>query len=191
MVKPEKSLTEIFHDISSGKETAFNELFMGYYEKLVLFAKYYVRQKEGAEELVSAFFVRLWLKREQLSAVSNPTGFLYNGVKNAAFNYLRDQHKHNIVIGEQEAGELFQFSEEGTASGIVDQKELQQQLSMAIASLPEQRQLIFRLVREDGLKCKEVAVLLELSVRTVENQVYQAVKSLSETMKAYLGYLPG
>ncbi|RFM32158.1 RNA polymerase sigma-70 factor [Chitinophaga silvisoli] len=190
MLKPEESLLELFHDIGSGKETAFNELFMVYYEKLVLFAKYYVKQNESAEELVSAFFVRLWLKREQLTAVSNPAGFLYNGVKNAALNHLRDQQKHNIVIGEQEAGELFQFTEEGIASELVDQKELQQQLSMAIASLPEQRQLIFRLVREDGLKCKEVAILLELSVRTVENQVYQAVKSLAETMKSYLGYLP-
>lgn len=190
MVKPVRTLIDIFHDISSGREPAFNELFVAYYEKLVSFAKYYVKQDESAEELVSAFFVRLWLKRSQLSGLSNPAGFLYSGVKNAALNHLRDQQKHKVVIGEEEAGEQFPFSENDTAAEIVDQKELQQQLSKAISSLPEQRQLIFRLVKEDGMKCKEVATLLDLSVRTVENQVYQALKSLAETMKSYLGYLP-
>ncbi|SFW61258.1 RNA polymerase sigma-70 factor [Chitinophaga sancti] len=190
MVKPVRSLSTIFHDISSGKEPAFNELFTAYYEKLILFAKYYVKQKEIAEELVSAFFVRLWLKRAQLSTVGNPAGFLYSGVKNAALNHIRDQQKHNIMIREQEAGELFQFPENSDAAKTVDQKELQEQLRKAIAALPEQRQLIFRLVKEDGLKCKEVATLLDLSVRTIENQVYHALKSLSATIRSYLGYLP-
>ena len=63
-------------------------------------------------------------------------------------------------------------------------------LNGAVAALPEQRRLIFRLVKEQGLKSNAVAEILGISVRTVENQLYKAVKTLADSISAYLGYHP-
>ena len=63
-------------------------------------------------------------------------------------------------------------------------------LNLAIQQLPEQRKIIFSLIKEQGLKPKAVAEILGISVRTVENQLYKAVKILSDSISEYLGYHP-
>ena len=65
-----------------------------------------------------------------------------------------------------------------------------QYLDAIIATLPEQRRLIFRLVKEEGMKQKDVASLLDISVRTVENQLYKAIKHLAEKVEDYLHKSP-
>ena len=61
---------------------------------------------------------------------------------------------------------------------------------MAVEALPEQRRINYRLIKQDELKSKEVAQILNISVRTVENQMYKAVKSLADAISSYLGYHP-
>ncbi|MGV3547220.1 MAG: sigma factor-like helix-turn-helix DNA-binding protein, partial [Pedobacter sp.] len=63
-------------------------------------------------------------------------------------------------------------------------------LDVAVSSLPEQRKIIFKLIKEDGLKTSAVAQILGLSKRTVENQLYKAVKTLADKISGYLGYHP-
>lgn len=72
----------------------------------------------------------------------------------------------------------------------MDDRELARLLDLAITFLPEQRKIIFRLVKEQGLKSNAVAEILGISVRTVENQLYKAVKTLANSISGYLGYHP-
>ncbi|MNL26123.1 RNA polymerase sigma factor [compost metagenome] len=72
----------------------------------------------------------------------------------------------------------------------VENKELAALLDQAVRALPEQRRIIFRLIKEDGFKSREVARILNISVRTVENQMYKAVKVLADNLSTYLGYHP-
>jgi RNA polymerase sigma factor (sigma-70 family) len=72
----------------------------------------------------------------------------------------------------------------------MERKELTLKLNQAIDALPQQRKIIFKLIKENGLKCREVAQILDISTRTVENQMYKTVRALADALTPYLGYNP-
>jgi len=188
MPKTQRPLTVIFQEIHQGDQIAFNELFLLYYDRLVVFAIQYVKQEAFAEEITSELFVKLWLKRDRLLQVSNPEVYLYVAVKNAALNHLRSLKKHQVLTDEAEGFAMESIPDGGDL--VMERKELYNMLNRAVAALPEQRRIIFKLIKEDGLRCREVARILDLSTRTVESQMYKAVKTLADQLAPYLGYHP-
>lgn len=191
MVEPTKSIITLFREIQEGRQASFNELFLSYYERLVVFAMQYVKQREPAEEIASELFVKLWIKRNDLQVILKPEVYLYVSVRNAALNYCRNIARFTAVsMNDHE-----QYQQENNVidnynSSSLEQSELISLLNRAIDGLPDRQKLIFRLVKEDGLKCREVAEILNISTRTVENQVYKAVKTLADSLSNYLGYHP-
>ncbi|MBO9596063.1 MAG: RNA polymerase sigma-70 factor [Niabella sp.] len=175
----------LFRQISEGQKNAFNQLFYRYYEQMVRFALQYVKQPEPAEELVSSVFVNIWQKRARLNEVRTPEVYLFVSVKNAALNYLRQSAKLRTSVHVPE-----QTGEHTGSAADTEYRELETIVHAAVERLPAQRQLIFKLIREEGLKAREVAAILSVSVRTVENQLYKAVKSLAAAISDYLGYHP-
>lgn len=188
MPKAKRPLIVIFKEIYEGDQVAFNELFLLYYDRLVTFAEQYVKQVACAEEIASELFVRIWLKREKLVEVLNPEVYLYVSVKNAALNHLRSLKKYQVIAEDREIFSLENISDGNDLA--MERKELHNMLNQAVAELPEQRRIIFKLIKEDGFKCKEVAKILGLSTRTVESQMYKAVKALADKLAPYLGYHP-
>ncbi len=188
MPKPKRSIVVLFREICEGNELAFNELFLIYYDRLVAFSMSYIKQREHAEELSSELFVKLWLKRDTLRDILNPEVYLYVAVKNAALNHLRDSKKSSQLTVDDVDGLTLEFGDDSGPE--VETKELTRKLNEAIAALPEQRRIIFKLIKENELKCREVALILNISVRTVENQLYKAVKTLADVISPYLGYHP-
>jgi len=186
---PEIEIVQLFKEIQVGNKAAFDELFNHYYTKLVAFAKQYTKQLESAEEITSELFVKIWLKRDTLSNILNPEVYLYVAIKNACLNLLRSDQKRTTVFTENDEkvplkGVLI------TNNTFLENKELLELLDQAIASLPEQRRMVFKLIKEDGMKTAAVAQILGISKRTVENQLYKAVKALLEILSDYLGYHP-
>lgn len=191
MVAPKNSIAALFLQIRNDQTHAFNELFLIYYKRLVLFANQYVKNYEAAEELTAGVFVKLWQKRHTLNQLDKPEVYLYVSVKNAALNYLRSTKKLALLsVDEPTETAFINHIPAGRQSSDLDQKELRLKLREAIEALPEQRRLIFKLIKEDGLKCREVAEILNLSTRTVESQLYKAVKFLADRLSVYLGYHP-
>jgi len=190
MAEGETELKELFKVISLGDKRAFDSLFRNYYVLLIRFASSYLRQEEDADEVVSDLFVKLWLKRVELDKIVNPKVYLYVSVKNACLNVIRNtsRNKFNLLDGspdEQQAAPVY-----CSPQTIMEDKQLQAKLDQAVSALPEQRRLIFTMVKLDGLKCREVAEILNLSVRTVEGQVFKAVRTLADELTGYLGYNP-
>lgn len=186
MLEKEKIKT-LFQEIQQGNKTAFNELFTSYYPKLVVFARQYTKQLESAEEISAELFVKLWLKREQLFKVLNPEVYLYVSIKNACLNLIRASKRQGKAHHDEDT--TIPAAQGSTRSNLED-KELSKLLDAAVESLPGQRKIIFKLIKEDGLKTIEVAAILGLSKRTVENQLYKAVKTLADALSGYLGYHP-
>lgn len=182
-------IDELFREIQSGNKAAFDELFGLYYDRLLAFAKQYTKQLESAEELTSELFVKIWLKREMLSTVLNPEVYLFISIKNACLNLIRSNQKRQQVFTEPPIGQVLEQIPHAYGM-LMEDKELSRLLDLAVARLPEQRQMVFKLVKEQGLKSNEVAQILGLSKRTVENQLYKAVKTLAEAISEYLGYHP-
>lgn len=182
-------LASLFKEIHQGNKSAFDEFFFLYYDKLLAFALQYTKQLESAEEITSELFVKIWIKRTGLLTILNPEVYLFIAVKNACLNLIRAEKKRITLFSSP--------SEEHQADRIpdhsnskIEDKELKAILDFAVEALPDQRKIIFKLIKEEGLKGHEVATILGISVRTVESQLYKAVKTLAESISSYIGYHP-
>lgn len=162
-----------------GDQTAYKELYLIFYQPLLQFAYSFVRSHENAEEIVSDVFVNLWKRKEELNGIQNLKLYLFVSTKNTALNYLRSQKKP-LLQAEQYQVQLqsIYFDPER----LMITAEMVNRVQAAIRKLPPRCQLIFKLVKEDGLKYREVAELLNLSLKTVENQVATATRKLGEAM---------
>ena len=151
------------------------------------FCLLYVRRKEPAEEVVSDIFVKCWLNRANLQEIQNPEVYLFVAVKNQALNYLkRFSHYHVVSMGEVDTDDMLNslYPEKE-----LERRELHFRMNQAIAALPHQCQVIFRLIKEDGMRYKEVAEILHISPRTVQTQLFRAIAKLRQTLHPYLSKL--
>jgi len=156
---------------------AFEQLFHTLNTKLIKFCIFYIRQKEAAEDIVSEVFIRCWESRQNLSEVVNPETYLFVAVKNQSLNYIKKYSSIHLVQAE-DSDEL-EFVDTYNPEREMELKELHFILDKAISSLPQQAGLVFRLIKEDGLRYKEVAEILNISPRTVQTQLFRAIKKLS------------
>jgi RNA polymerase sigma-70 factor (ECF subfamily) len=156
---------------------AFEVLFHLLNTRLIKFCIFYIRQKEAAEEIVSDVFVKCWENRNNLSLIDNPETYLFVAVKNQSFNYLKKFS--NIHLVQIEESDELEFVNTFDPENELERKELHFLMEQAIASLPQQACIIFRLIKEDGMKYKEVAEILNISPRTVQTQLFRAMKKLS------------
>jgi RNA polymerase sigma-70 factor (family 1) len=162
---------------------AFELLFHTLNTRLIKFCIFYIRQKEAAEEIVSDVFIKCWEARKNLTEVANPETYLFVAVKNQSFNYLKKYS--NIHLVQIEASDEVEFVNTFDPEKELERKELHFLLDKAIASLPQQACIIFKLIKEDGMKYKEVAEILNISPRTVQTQLFRAMKKLSIILSAH------
>lgn len=162
----------------------FNKLFHDYYTNLSRFAFTYVKDEAVAEELVQEVFVNLWQKQE-LKEISSIRSFLYISVRNRALNHLRDHktrtlHENDFAI-ERERDALYEYNE-------YEHKQLETLVKDAIAELPEKCREIFELSRNENLTYQQIAEQLNISTKTVENQISIAIKKLRVKLKDYMSF---
>lgn len=157
---------------------AYKRLYELLSEGLYRFSYSMVRSAEVAEEIVSDVFIKLWQIRSKLTEIDNLRVYLYTIARNFSLNYLT-RNAENRVIGldSPEAGSLVDGN---SPADICISTDLTNQIRRIIQQLPPQCRLIFQLVREEGLKYKEVAAILELSPFTVRNQLAIAVQKIGE-----------
>ena len=179
------TLREIFKRLSESPDRGlYNYFFNKYYPKLIWFALIYVKQHNLAEEIVSDVMLNIFKKREKLAESENIEGYIFISVKNQSLKYLR-KNKHTVFIDnyENEADLLISSSENPEYQYITN--EFHQIIRVAIDALPPKRKLVFRMIKEEGLKYQDVARLLDLSVKTVETHMGLALKSIHECIERY------
>lgn len=165
-------------------EQAFDELFRHYYPALLSYAQSTLNNKQTAEEICVDVMVRLWAGRKMIGTINNLSNYLYVAVKHAIISHVRTSgyqfEKRKVPL--HEAGEYLHFELHNQETRIIS-REMLTRINKAIDELPDRCRLIFKLIKEDGLKYAEVARLLEVSVKTVENQLAIAVKKLTQSLK--------
>jgi RNA polymerase sigma-70 factor (ECF subfamily) len=160
--------------------TAYKQLFQLYYGKLFQFALSITHSKETADEVVSDVFLKIWTKRKSLLKIHNLHLYLYICTKNHSINRL-EQEKKNKVFSLDECVVNLQsiyFDPEQ----LMITAEMLKKVQLAVNQLPSRCQLIFKLVKEDGLKYKDVAELLGLSIKTIENQMTIALRKIDSAI---------
>ncbi|MFN0292401.1 sigma-70 family RNA polymerase sigma factor [Pedobacter helvus] len=156
----------------------FDILFKNFSELLYNYADYYLNDMEASKSVVNDTFLRLWNGNHRPLYVKP---YLYRSVKNACLNYL-SQRKHNVVLKESSELEIlsdgnicFEISDETNNKLIF--------LEQVISKLPAKRQLVFKMFRFDELSYAEIAELLNISVRTVEDHLAKSMQFIHAQAK--------
>lgn len=167
----------------SDDEAAFNLLFKNFYARLLVFAQAILKIREPAEEAVEDVFVKLWENRKVLPAIKNLNYYLLVSVKHKALDYL-EKIKSQAVVGFDDV--VFEIDDVQTANpetSLISAENIRI-IRSAINELPPRCKLIFHLVKEEGLKYRETADLLNISLKTVETQMSLALRKIGEALQA-------
>jgi RNA polymerase sigma-70 factor (family 1) len=168
----------------NGDQMALKVLYDLFSNKLFQLAFAIVRSKEMAEEVVEDVFIKVWKKRVQLGKIENFTFYLYVMTKNCSRDYLRKYGNKKSINLDEVALPFYRV--DATPEDLMITEEAINQINKAINELPTKCRLIFKLVKEDGLKYREVAELLHLNIKTVENQVGIALKKIHGVVNKFL-----
>ena len=163
--------------VARGDENAFTQVYLRFGKRLILFGTSLVRSREISEELVEDVFVKLWSNRLHITEIDNLTVYLYVAVKNKALNKLSQKATELIAA----PFDFFDTSIDEFARDPYDlmiTTEMMTRMQTVIEALPPRCKMIFKLIREDGLKYKEVAEILNISVNTIDVQMAIAVKKI-------------
>ncbi|MEC5142453.1 RNA polymerase sigma-70 factor [Chitinophaga sp. 212800010-3] len=169
-------------------EVAYRDLFIHLYKPLLKFAVSFVKLPEVAEEVVSDVFISFWERRQQLEKVENLQVYLYVAVKNTALKYLLKQQKQASITIDDLAVEL--ESPLQNPEQLLLTAEMLSRVEAAIEGLPPRCKIIFKLIREDKLRYKEIAEILNISVKTIDNQLAVAIARIGRALNIQLKKTP-
>lgn len=176
-----EQVNQLFQELcATGNMKAYEQLYHLLCSRLIHFSASVCGSFHLAEEVVSDVFVSIWQKKEQLTGVENPKVYLYVCTKNHTINAMKRKQLQVVPFDTfyTEALSIVPDVEEHLLSSQVARK-----IESAISSLPPRCQLIFRLIKMDGLRYKEVAELLDISSKTVDAQLTIAVKKVADTIR--------
>ena len=187
-IDPE-SLRAISLKIADGDQHSFRILFHHFAGRLTIFAQSMLGTKEAATEVVDDVWVRIWKNRVTLPQVENLRVYLYTATKNTALNYLSRKAKSMVTEPFNEIH--VQLRDEHSPEQQMITEEIFSKIHTAVQDLPPRAKIIFKLVREDGLKYREVAEILKISENTVDAQMVIAVKRIKEAFGSNFSFTRG
>ncbi len=165
-------------------EAAYKELFKALFNSLTRFSTGIVQSKETAEEIVSDVFIKIWNDRARLNEIEDLQLYMFIATKNNSLRKLKQQNKNAILSLEDinvEMDSLYQNPEDKIMSS-----EMLKSIENAIEHLPNRARLIFKLAKEDKMRYKEIAALLNISVKTVDHQLAISLKKIAVIVGATL-----
>ncbi|PVD52867.1 RNA polymerase sigma-70 factor [Terrimonas sp.] len=166
-----------------GDSLAFTEIYNRYWDRLFFVAGKKLNDFAIAEEVVQDIFSDIWFRREHIIIPSGFSIYLAAALKYKVINIrIKRQRELKYLHFVKVQSSLADNTVEGTMSF----EALQNQLSETVAKLPERCQLSFRLSREEGLKQKEIAQLMNISEKAVEHNISRALKTLRTSLRQFL-----
>lgn len=178
--------SDIVNAIRQGQESAFEQMFRTYYERLCRYADTLLKDADEAEEMVQTVFLTIWEKRAELEITLSLKAYLYRAVHNHCLNRI----KHfSVRETHREYSLYFQADGYDSVTEAIQANELEERIERAVSKLPEQCQVVFRMSRFDEMKYQEIADQLGLSVKTIENQIGKALRIMRHELADYLPLL--
>lgn len=178
-----KEESVLIKDLEKGHDAAYEFIFESYYEPLCLYAKKIVYDLDTAEDIVHNTLCKLWLKRESLGLKVSVKSFLYRSVYNASLNHIRHKQIEEKYVQEKYYQYLDQEEILSPQRELeIMNEELGKQIETAINSLPEKCREVFKLSRISGLKNREIAEELDVSINTVQTQLSIGLKRLRQAL---------
>ncbi|WP_109831864.1 RNA polymerase sigma-70 factor [Reichenbachiella versicolor] len=179
-----RQLNSQVSELKSGNHDTLRELFDSHFAYLMRIAYSLTQNREVSEELVQDVFVSLWNGRANLNEDTSFNGYLNQAVKNRCYTYFRRKSDFDIVdIDDAPHSDISIMSDCN-----LEASDLAQSIRVAISSLPEKTRVVFQMSREHELSYDQIAEELNISSKTVEYHMTNALKLLRESLSP-LGYL--
>jgi RNA polymerase sigma-70 factor (ECF subfamily) len=170
---------DLLRRIAAGDEKAFRVLFNSYKNRFYAVVLKMTRSDTIAEEMVQEIFLKIWQNRAQLVHIDNPDAYFFTALYRQVFRHYKKLSLERKLLS--------LIAQSPTFRNITDETVLAHESSRlineAIAKLPPQQQLVFRLSKVDGLSREQIAEQLHISPNTVKNHLADAIKSI----KSHLG----
>jgi len=163
----------------------FQQVFKQYYNPLCNFASTYVKDHKLAQDIVQDVFAKLWDKRSEIQISTNEKSYLFQAVKNRALEIIKKRNLDKRLAEEN----VLNIDNNTNVDEQANKYMLKEFLYKSIRQLPPKCQEIFVLNKINGLTYKEIATDLDISVKTVENQIGKAYRKLRELMGSKLSQL--
>jgi len=167
--------------LKKGDMKQFEFMFRFYYEPLVGYALGIVKVEAEAEEIVQELFLKIWRDRKKLKIRHSLAAYLYKSVYNQCMSRLKKEK----LSREYQKYALNRTVAEINTDEILKYEELNRKFFELMDALPERRQLIFKLNRFQGLKYREIAERLSISIKTVEANMSKALQYFRENLQDY------
>lgn len=171
---------ELVKSLKSGDHFAFERLFIKYGQKLFAFSKSYLRSEDDAEEIVQDVFMKIWDNRLSLRTDTSFQSYLFTIAYNAIKKSFNKKSKNEVF--KHQVLETFQ-NEEKPDDFEANYQLLLEKLNKVIDGLPERRKDIFIQRKKEGKAVKQIAAELNISVKTVENQITEAIKQIKRELQ--------
>ena len=174
---------DIFELIKNSDRNAYEQLFKMYYTPLVSFARNIIRDTDAAEDLVQEVFVKIWERKHTIEIKTSVKAYLYMAVKNHCLNKLKTEQRNAFLNDEMADDVRVATNNTEEYSNTI---ELSKHIDNALNLLPPKCAVIFKMSRFEDKTYKEIAEALELSVKTVENQMGKALSIMRGALSPYL-----
>ncbi|MBL7699036.1 MAG: RNA polymerase sigma-70 factor [Chitinophagaceae bacterium] len=162
----------LFRQISAGDEQAFRSIFYLYKTQLFKVAIRLTKSKIVAEEIIQEVFLSLWVSREHLVKVEQPSSYLYRTLFNKVSSYLKKEaNQERIIKAAMQAGQ----PASDPVRQLVEEHDTQRLIEQALVKLPSQQNIVYRLSRQQGLSNDEIASHLHVSQNTVKSHLSKAI----------------
>lgn len=176
MLEEENLLTRI----KQGDHNAMKSIFMAYYDLVFLTVRRMINDFSTADDIAQEVFIDIWSKRNTINISSSLSSYVKKMAVNKTLNHIR-QSKKQLFQEELDVN----ISMPDHTDGLMDLNSLEEYLHRHIDSLPDQCRLIFVLSRFEEMNNKEIAEHLGLSVKTIENQMTKALRTLKTALEIY------
>lgn len=158
--------------ICEGDRKAFDQIYLRYWKKLLLYSGKIVRDDEEAQDIVQEVFVSFWKRRDELADLDSLSSYLHGAIRLRSLGYIRrNLYKHNYLES------LKSFFEEGTdmVNEHINKEELDAVIHSEISKLPPKMREIFILSRMEQMSHREIAERLNISDKTVKKQINRSL----------------
>lgn len=181
--------TSLIERVRKGDRIAFNELYRQYYLSLRSYAELLLDEEES-EDVVQDVFLNVWLRKEGLDDSQSLQGYLLRSVYNSSLNILKKKGRSNDYrsMYEQEIEEIGYKYYDPDANDVIRKlynQDLRTEINAAINSLPIRCREVFTLSYLHDMPSKEISLQLGISLSTVDNHIYSALKLLRERLKIH------
>ena len=170
---------ELLVKISNADETAYRQFFEMYVNKVYQFIFRFIKEKTEAEDITQIVFIKIWDKRDTFNTIKSLDGFVFT----VTYRLVIDHFRSSSVKFQKNFNHQFlsdEYKSSLTAEDSINKHHLESIYQKALEMLPPKRKEIFILSRHEGLNNKQIAERLQISVKTVENQMTAAITSLRD-----------